>query len=130
MSEYKNCPVCGANDWRPLDWLSALPDRVCCAGCGTIIHKDRINCRVLEWVPVGERLPDVSREYYCKIEIEGGMIIFNSVYFFAKTKKWGNGYYPRYDTSGNDDEQAERICSEYSNSIVTHWLDDRTWEVK
>jgi len=111
MSEYKNCPVCGANDWHELTWLSVLPDRVYCTNCGMIVHKERINDRVIQWVPVGERLPKEEGEYCVVIKYKSGTE-------YTAIRSW------MCDDVWYDDADE----TEYP---VTHWLDDHTkWEEK
>ena len=111
MSEkLEACPVCGKNDWRSLDWLSALPDSAYCTGCGTIIPINHIDDRVMQWVPVAERLPDKDGYYIVKKAVTHSL---------------------KYDTCKFKDGKwflCWEGCETRSARAVTHWLDDHTFD--
>jgi hypothetical protein len=114
MSEYKNCPVCGGE----FDYLYGenKPPYAKCHNCGLEMSIKNINRRVIQWVPVGERLPDgikpegeIVATYWCRVvsKVEPHHEWCVPVHFIDG-KFWGWG-----------------------NEEITHWLDDHTkWEDK
>jgi hypothetical protein len=67
-----------------------------------------INRRVIQWVPVAERLPDKTGVYHVKARREADNNLYKTVAIFTNDK----------------DFLDVPWC------VIVEWLDDRTWEVK
>jgi len=130
MSKYlKPCPVCGKNDWKVVSATIrelAMPviasygteycnlffsgEQFMCLQCATIIQEKHIDDRVMQWVPVAERLPDKDGYYIVKKAVTHSL---------------------KYDTCKFKDGKwflCWEGCETRSARAVTHWLDDHTFD--
>jgi hypothetical protein len=147
MSEYKNCPVCGANDWHGsvtrecgVGWTVVV-----CRVCNTSIRAANINDRIIQWVPVAERLPKLNKVVFVKIDAEKGQNITVASYVPPRTILASDFLDPDY-AEGCEDYDEEKDCywvleGWFESTIeaeincqlsgtVTHWLDDHTFDGK
>jgi ribosomal protein S27AE len=111
MSENKPCPYCGGTN---LDEFDDIIDNtgwwVHCGKCGAQAPLDKWNRRVMQWVPVAERLPEKDGYYIVKKAVTHSL---------------------KYDTCAFKDGKwylCWEGCETRSARSITHWLDDHTFD--
>jgi hypothetical protein len=110
MSELKNCPFCGSENIKEEE--TDFTTRVVCDDCWCQSHSsEKWNLRVIQWVPVAEKLPKDDAKHYCKLY--GSWIEYWPCYYSGADKTWYEVY--------NDGYFEKTDC-------VIFWQDDHTWD--